>query len=98
MDNFIGIILLSTLIEGLITYLFGKTSENMPPRPWLKYVSLGLGVLASIAYKIDILALVGLSSFMPVVGYVMSGLIIGRGSNYLNDILTLVKGQAAASV
>lgn len=87
-----GIVLLSTLVEGLITYLFGKTSEEMPPRPWLKYVSLAFGVALAVAYKIDIPSMTGLSSGLPVVGYVVSGLIIGRGANYLNDIFALIKG------
>ena len=89
--NLLGIVLLATLVEGLITYLFGKTEEGT--RPWLKYVSLVAGVGLAVAYKIDIPAMTGLVSVMPVVGYVVSGLIIGRGANYLNDILTLIKGS-----
>lgn len=42
----LGIILLATLIEGLITYLFGDKGEG---RTYLRYVSLGLGIAAAIA-------------------------------------------------
>lgn len=83
--------MLATLIEGLIAYLFGKSDEATGPRPWLKYVSLVLGILVCIAYKIDIPAMVGLVSVLPIVGYVLSGLVVGRGANYLNDILSLLK-------
>lgn len=89
--NLLGIVLLATLIEGLITYLFGKTSEEMPLRPWLKYVSLCMGIALAVAYEIDIPKMVGLVSVVPLVGYVVSGLIIGRGANYLNDIMSLIK-------
>lgn len=97
MNNLIGIVLLSTLIEGLITYLFGKTSEEQPARPWLKYISLVFGILVSFAYRVDIIAMTGLVSVYPFVGYIMSGLIIGRGANYLNDIFSLIKGKGSST-
>jgi hypothetical protein len=90
MESIFGIVLLATLIEGLVTYLFGKTDEGYT-RPWLAYVSLALGVTVSIAYQVDIPAMVGLVSPIPYVGYVVSGLVLGRGSNYLNDILRMIK-------
>ena len=92
MENLIGIVFLATFVEGLITYLFGKQTEEMPPRPWLKFVSMALGIALSIAYSIDLLVMVGLESVFPMVGFVVSGVIIGRGANYLNDIFSLIKG------
>lgn len=93
MEAIAGILLLATLIEGLITYVFGESSDS-PSRPWIRYVSLVLGVGAAVAYKVDIPAMVGLVSDYSLVGYVVSGLVIGRGANYVNDILTLIRGKA----
>lgn len=89
----IGIVLLATLIEGLITYIFGESSESST-RPWIRYVSLVVGIAAAVAYKIDILAMAGLTAAYPYVGFVISGLVIGRGSNYLNDIVALIRGSS----
>lgn len=89
--NILGIVLLTTLIEGLITYIFGKNYVDNP-RPWIKYISLLMGIILAIAYQIDIPLMAGLNSGYIYVGYIVSGLIIGRGSNYLNDILSLIKG------
>jgi hypothetical protein len=83
-----GFILISTLIEGLITYIFG---EEQSGRTYLRYISLALGIMACFAYKIDILAMIGLVSDLPFVGYIVSGLIVGRGANYLNDIFKLIQ-------
>lgn len=91
MEAIVGIFLLATIIEGLIAYLFGKREDYEPTRPYLKYVSLALGIGAAIAYKVDLLAMVGLVSVVPFVGYIVSGLVIGRGSNYLNDIISLIR-------
>ncbi len=91
MTNIIGIIFLATFIEGLITYLFGEKSPYQ--RPWLRYVSLVLGVGAALAYKIDIPAMAGLVTPWPFVGYVISGIGMGRGANYLNDIFGLIQAK-----
>lgn len=93
MEGLIGILLLATLIEGLITYVFGESSDN-PSTPWIRYVSLVLGIGAAVAYQVDIPAMAGLVSPFPYVSYVVSGLIIGRGANYLNDIIALIRGNA----
>lgn len=87
--SIIGILLLATLIEGTITYIWGENSDT--PRPALRYISLALGIVVAVAYKIDIPAIVGLASEYAVVGYIVSGLIIGRGANYINDIFKLIQ-------
>lgn len=90
MEILAGIMVLATLVEGTITYLFGEGEG----RKWLRYVSLVLGVSASLAYKIDILgAYFGLQAVSPIVGYIVSGVIIGRGANYANDLIGKLKAS-----
>ena len=84
MEATIGIFALAFFVEGLIEYLFAKDGASQPA---LKYVALGLGVVLAIAYNVDILALVGMTSVVPLVGNVVSGIIIGRGSNVVNDFV-----------
>jgi hypothetical protein len=86
--EFIQFIFLATLIEGLVTYLFG---EEEGKRPYLRYVSLALGITLAIAYRASIPELFGINGAVPMVDFVVTGLIIGRGANYLNDIVSLVK-------
>lgn len=92
MNIFAGALLLSTFIEGLLSYIFG---ENKNPkynnRDYIKYTSLALGVIVANLYKIDILSVTGLMPIHEIVGYCISGLIIGRGSNYLNDFVSVLK-------
>jgi len=93
MENIAGILFLATLIEGLITYLFGDSDSArvLNPRRWLQYVSLGLGVVAAVAYQIDLPGMVGLTAVYPAINWVVSGIIIGRGSNYLNDLVSMFR-------
>jgi len=89
MENIIGLLLLATLVESFSEYVFGKI-EKM--KPFIMYIALLLGVGAALAYKVDILAMFNLHA-NSYVGYVISGLIIGRGSNYLNDIISALRGD-----
>ncbi len=89
--NILGVSFLALFIEGTITYLYGDSKK---PRPVLKYVALVAGVLLAIAYKVDLLTMVGLTSSMPMVSYIITGVILGRGSNYLNDFITSYKAPA----
>lgn len=87
----IGIFLLATFVEGTVEYLFAK--EGVVSQPVLKYIALALGVVLAIAYNVDLLATVGMTSIVPLVGNVVSGVIIGRGSNYVNDMVGLLRNR-----
>lgn len=85
-------LVLATLVEGTVEYVLGKYEKA---RPFLLYVALALGVAVAFAYKIDLLAQVvailnlgGIALAPAWVGYIASGVIIGRGSNYLNDFVS----------
>lgn len=91
MEMFFGLLLLATFVEGLVEYLFAKDGVSQPV---LKYIALGLGVVLAIAYQVDVLAFVGMTSVVPFVGYVVSGIMIGRGSNYVNDIVGMLRNRA----
>lgn len=90
MENIVGILFLATFVEGLVTYLFTKEGKTQPV---LKYVALAIGVVLAIAYQIDLLAMVGLFSNIPLVSYIISGIVIGRGSNYVNDAVSMLRGN-----
>lgn len=90
-----AIIFLAVLIEGTLTYLF-KADAEAPAKPWLKYVALVCGIASAILYHVDIPAMVGLVSPFAYAGYVVSGIIIGRGSNVVNDTFTAIKNWKTA--
>lgn len=85
MDNVLGILFLATLLEGLIAYVFGESDGQK--RQYIKHIALAFGIIMAVSYKIDIPAMVGLISPYPFVSAVLSGLVIGRGSNYVNDFV-----------
>ena len=81
------------LIEALVEYLFGQPFEHFPalkPYQWLlMYVSAAVGVAGAFIYQFDLLSI--LSSYLGAplsvtwFGVLLTGLAIGRGSNFLHD-------------
>lgn len=84
--NFAGIFFLSFFVEGFIEYTLGGVLKN-GQRAILKWAALALGAALAIAYNVDLLAQFGLVSTIPFVGEIVTGVIIGRGSNYVHDVL-----------
>jgi hypothetical protein len=84
------IFILAAVVEAVITYVVPKNNTD-EPREWLKYVSAVLGIVVCVAYNADILATLGVVSSVPYIGAVITGLIVGRGSNFLNDFYAKVK-------
>lgn len=85
MDKLALFTLLATLTESTAEFLFGSIELL---KTWMPYIALGIGVLVSIAYRLDILnALFGVSAPEPYVGWIVTGLIIGRGSSWLHDFV-----------
>jgi len=53
--------------------------------PALRYVAALVGVALCWAYRADLLALVGLDARYSLIGYLVTGLLLGRGANFIND-------------
>ena len=95
---------LAFLVEAMVEYLFGTPFDKVPaltPYKWtLMYVALLVGVGLALYYKIDLVAVIaqviarmvdpesGFAFPLTPVGMVLSGLAIGRGSNFLHDWLS----------
>jgi hypothetical protein len=90
------ILLLAFLVESLVEALFGPAFDKiaiLTPWKWcLMYVAMIAGVIGAFVYGFDLLAL--LSAYLKVnlpstpFGILLTGLAIGRGSNYVHDIVT----------
>jgi hypothetical protein len=52
------------------------------------YLSLALGMALAGCYRADLLWAVGLSESATVVGVITTGLFIGRGANFVSDVIS----------
>jgi len=71
-------------IEGIIFY--AKTGvENRIPRSCV--ASIILGVFVAVNFDIDVFEYTSLHSTLPLVGNVLTGILLSRGSNYFFDMI-----------
>lgn len=92
------ILMLSFLVETLVEAIFGEPINHVPtltPYKWtIMYLALGVGVLGAFVYQFDFICLLGrfleIPNAPPVTtfGIVLTGLAIGRGSNYIHQVIT----------
>ena len=84
---------LAFICESMVEYLFASWIAQLPAKwKWvdelepLKYISLLVGVALAASYGLDIIYEVfGATASWPQVGVIVTGLTIGRGSNYCHD-------------
>lgn len=75
----------STLNESIIEYLFGSVQAL---RPYLPLLALATAILLTFTYQINIFRIIlGLDSGSPFLDFLLSGFIISRGSNFVNDFV-----------
>lgn len=56
-----------------------------------KFVPICFGILLCIGAKVDFFQLVQVPLYIPYLGYVFSGVLIGRGANFVHDLLKSVE-------
>ncbi len=83
-----GLVLaLAFLSEGLTEYLFqGPFRALKLDGQALRYVAAAVGVALALAYGVDIIGdLFGARPGVAWVGQVLTGLMLGRGANFVHD-------------
>ena len=90
--------MLAFLVEALVEAVFGTLFDKIPaltPYKWaLMYVAFLVGIVGAFVYQFDLLYL--LASYLDkattltinAFGIILTGLGIGRGSNFLHDLFT----------
>ncbi len=83
--------MLATLNESIIEYFFGSIEKL---RSYLPLLSLGTGLVLAFVYQINIFQLLlNIHSEVPVLDFALSGFVISRGSNFLNDFARKILGS-----
>lgn len=82
MEKFFALIVMAILVEAVITYVKEIKSFKSP-----LITSILLGIFVSVIYKIDLPATLSITTEIPYVGSVLTGIIMARGSNYLYDLI-----------
>lgn len=72
------------LNEAIIEYLFSSVDEL---KNYLGLLSLGFAVLLTFSYQLNLITIaLGVHASLPLVDYLLSGFVIARLSNFVNDL------------
>ncbi|MDP4152535.1 MAG: hypothetical protein Q8865_03705 [Bacillota bacterium] len=89
--EFFGLILLAVIVEGIISYTKAFFVDGK--FQWQVVAAIAIGVFLAIVYQIDLFSIVGLSARIPLVGNILTGILISRGSNYIFDLIKTLQTQ-----
>ena len=84
------LVIVAILIEAIwenikMVWQNGKVSIDM-------IGSLIISILVCILTKADIFPMVDVNILVPVIGSILTGIIVSRGSNFVHDLFTKLKG------
>lgn len=88
------VILISLFIEAIVGALKPLWSKDGEKLSVSEYVSMGMGILLAVSCKINMLAYVvelGYPVWVEYVFYALTGIAIGRGTNFLYDLWNKLK-------
>ena len=87
-DRAFEFVTLAILIESLITYINQFFIQE--DFCWQMALSLILGIIIAVAYKLDLPAYFNLKSEIPYIGRILTGILLSRGSNYVFDLIAKI--------
>ena len=82
---------LAFLAESMVEYLFGTLFDYIPAidkyKPLLKYISMLVGIGVCWFYQADLVSLIT-EQGATVLGIILTGLIVGRGANFVHQFVS----------
>ena len=89
--DYAQLIIISILVEAIcenLKMLYDKSKINVN-----MIGSLILGMLVCVLAQIDIFEIVGINLIVPLIGSLLTGIIVSRGANFVNDLFKKLKGE-----
>ncbi len=76
----------AVIVESIVNIVRNIEAKNTDWRYWAALgLGLVLGIFVSVNWDIDLFKIAGLEARLPFAGAVLTGLIMSRGANFVND-------------
>ena len=85
MDLAVKIVVLAIVVESTVEAL--KNIWSKGKLNWIQILALGVGLSLAIATRTDLLEMFNITSTTPIIGMVVTGVLISRGGNATHDLL-----------
>lgn len=80
-----SIIFLAVAVEGIVEWL--KMSYQSGKFNITALIALAVGIVVAVGAEFDLFTLVGVPLRWPILGQILTGILISRGSNYMHSIM-----------
>lgn len=87
-----SLVIVALIVEALVKVFTGFYVEGKIM--WTSIIATVLGVLVALLLGIDLFTLAGMTVKYPIIAIIMSGILIGRGSDFVRELYNILKGQA----
>ena len=84
MNELLGFIASAVVVEGIISYI-SEIVKNKRIH-WENVVAIVVGCIVSYNLNLDFFALLGLHEAYTIIGVILTGILISRGSNYVFEL------------
>ncbi|KPL72249.1 hypothetical protein ADN00_15645 [Ornatilinea apprima] len=85
MEGFLIFIAASLLIEAVVTNIKWVLEGGYN---WPRITALVVGIGVAVIFQLDLFAALTMIGIVPFVGFVLTGIILARGANFVNDLIT----------
>lgn len=80
-DNLLAYVAVAFVVEALVEYFVAEWAGDNA-----KYAAAVVGILLAVGFQLDMFrAFLGLESTIPYIGSIVTGFVLGRGANFVND-------------
>ena len=84
MNEIVGFIASAVIVEGIITYI-NQIVKNKRVH-WENVVAILVGCIVTYNLNLDFFNLLGLHETYGIIGVILTGILISRGSNYVFEL------------
>lgn len=84
------LIIIAILVEAIVENI-KTTYEN--GINGTRIIALILAIVICILTQTGIFLLLGIDFTIPIVDYILTGIVVSRGANFVNDIISKIRGE-----
>jgi len=91
LEAFVTLFILSVLCEAVVEWLKGLVPVLAGTA--VQVAALVVGLVLAFGAGQNLFTLIGVEFAYPVVGTVLAGIVVSRGSNYIHDLISKLQGE-----
>ena len=84
------LIIIAILVEAIVENIKTTYEDGINGT---RIIALILAIVICILTQTGIFLLLGIDFTLPIVDYILTGIVVSRGANFVNDIISKIRGE-----